>query len=644
MCGFAGEFLFPPARGGAGSNCPADGPADVNLAAVMAKALVHRGPDEAGRFMSSDGRCAIAFHRLSVVDLAHSHQPMTTPDGATTVAFNGEIYNFRQLRAELTAAGCRFSTSGDTEVLLHLYRRDGAEMLQHLDGMFAFAVYDARAGRLLLARDRLGEKPLWYAALADRIVFASEAPALLRHPGVSRELDRQSLTYYLTMGYIPGPRSAWAGLRKVPPGHYLSATDQAAPPVRYWQPQIVDVGGSRADQAEAVRCAVGNAVESRMLADVPLGALLSGGVDSSIVVAQMARAAGKAGGVRTFTAGFDDARYDERPAARTVARHLGTEHTEILVRPAPAESLDELVARYGEPFADSSALPTYEICKAAREHVTVALVGDGGDEVFGGYDRYAAMGLASRVGPLGYIGLRLAGAVCGWIAPNEQRSRLRRLARFAAILPHPPAVQYFMLRRLFAPDDLKRLLTDDFLADLDPEAPAEWFCGLYNEPDAPDEVAYAQRHDMMTYLPDDLLVKTDIASMACSLELRAPLLDHRLASLGLSLPAELKVAGRVGKVILREAFRDDLPAEILRGPKRGFGVPLRRWLREDLFAVLKDTLMDPWLLGLGIFRPEALAGLLNDNFSGKGDHSHRLWALLVLGRWLRRQEAVVSSR
>jgi len=638
MCGFAGEFLFAPTIRGAASGGPSDGPADLSVASAMAEALVHRGPDEAGKFISADGRCAIAFHRLSVIDLAHSHQPMTAPDGLTTVAFNGEIYNFRQLRASLSAGGCRFSTSGDTEALLHLYRRDGAEMLQHLDGMFAFAIYDAQAGSLLLARDRLGEKPLWYAALADRVVFASEAPAMLKHPGVSRELDRLSLTYYLTMGYIPGPRSAWADVRKLLPGNYLCAKDRAAPPVRYWQPQIADVGGQD-DQAEAIRCAIRQAVESRLLADVPLGALLSGGVDSSVVVSQMAKAVGKAGGVRTFTAGFEDARYDERPAARKVARHLGTEHTEILVRPAPAESLDELVARYGEPFADSSALPTYEICKAARAHVTVALVGDGGDEVFGGYERYAAMDLANRAGPLGYIGLRLAGAICGWIAPNEERNALRRLARFAAILPYPPAVQYFMLRRLFSPEDLKRLLTDDFLADLDTEAPAEWFCDLYDGPDMPDEVAYAQRHDILTYLPDDLLVKTDIASMACSLELRAPLLDHRLVSLGLSLPGKLKVVGWRGKVILREAFRDDLPADVLRGPKRGFGVPLRRWLRKDLLPALKETLTGPGLGRLGVFRPEALAGLLNDHFSGKGDHSHRLWALLVLGRWLRMREA-----
>jgi len=634
MCGFAGEFVFAAPASGAPLTGSKGRAADLNVAVHMAEVLAHRGPDESGGLLSPDGRCAIAFHRLSIIDIAHSHQPMTTPDGRTSVAFNGEIYNYRQLRNLLTENGSSFATSGDTEVLLHLYRRDGLEMLQRLDGMFALALYDGRAGRLVLARDRLGQKPLWYAVLTDRIVFASEAPAVLRHPGVSRGLDRLSIMYYLTMGYIPAPRSVWASVHKLLPGHYLCMDSGPAEPVRYWEPELAALADAPAEQAEAVRDAIRQAVESRMISDVPLGALLSGGIDSSVVVSQMAGVAGRAGGVRTFTAGFEDQRYDERAAARKVAEWFGTDHTEIVVRPAPAESLDAMVARYGEPFADSSALATYEICKAARQHVKVALVGDGGDEVFGGYERYAAMGLAERLGPLSYGLVRLAGAVCGWIAPHEERNRLRRLARFAGVLPHPPAVQYFMLRRLFSPEDLPRLLADDFIAGLDADEPAEWFCGLYEEGELPGEAAYAQRHDILTYLPDDLLVKTDIASMACSLELRAPMLDHRLVSLGLSLPIRRKVAGRVGKVILREAFRDDLPAEVLRGPKRGFGVPLRRWLREDLYETLRDTLMDPWLHDLGIFRPEALAGLLSDHFSGRGDHSHRLWGLLVLGRWL----------
>ncbi len=636
MCGFAGEFLFSRRSSGGGSAGLAPGRgADLKVAAHMAEAIAHRGPDESGQFLSPDGRCAIAFHRLAVIDPPDSHQPMSTPDGLTSVAFNGEIYNYRQLRKMLASEGCRFATSGDTEVLLHLYRRDGLKMLDRLDGMFAFVLYDAQAGRVVLARDRLGQKPLWYAALADRIVFASEAPALLRHPGVSGDLDRLSIMYYLTMGYIPAPRSAWACVRKVLPGNYLCVDAAPAAPVCYYRPEPAPVTDDHDEQVEAVRTSIRRAVEARMVSDVPLGALLSGGLDSSVIVSQMAGVAGRAGGVRTFTAGFEDPHYDERAIAGKTAELFGTDHTELLIHPCPAKSLDELVARYGEPFGDSSALPTYEICKAAREHVTVALVGDGGDEVFGGYERYAAMDLAERLGPLAYGFVRMAGSVCGMFGPRGERSRLRRVARFAEILPHPPAVQYFMLRRLFSPEDLPRLLADDFSAGLSAEAPGEWFCGLYEQGEFADEVGYGQSHDMLTYLPDDLLVKADLASMASSLELRAPMLDHRLVSLGLSLPISAKLCGRQGKAIVREAFGGDLPAEVLRGRKRGFGVPLRRWLRGELYETLRETLMDPWLHRLGMFRPEALAGLLSDHFAGKGDHSHRLWALLVLGRWLR---------
>lgn len=633
MCGFAGEFML------AASDGPPGRRADLDVALRMADALRHRGPDEGGHYASPDGRCAIAFHRLAVIDLAHSHQPMTSPDGTATVAFNGEIYNYRRLRGELESDGCRLSTQGDTEVLLHLYRRDGADMLAALDGMFAFAIYDASEKRLMLARDRLGQKPLWYAALADRVVFASEAPALLRHPIVSEDLDRRAITYYMTMGYIPAPLSAWASIRKLVPAHYLCAGSGLGDPQCYWRPEPGEVPESPRERIEVVRSSIRQAVEARMVSEVPLGALLSGGLDSAIVVSQMVAAAGTSGGVRTFTAGFECARYDERPIARQTARRLGTDHIEVLVRPSPADSLDELVARYGEPFADSSALPTYEICKAAREHVTVALVGDGGDEVFCGYDRYAAMDLASRLGPLGYLAIRVGGGIAGMMASRNERCRLRRLARFAAVLPHHPAEQYFRLRSLFGPDDLARVFSEEFMAGLEAEEPAEWFLELYDGPEdgfeMADEPLYAQRHDMLTYLPDDLLVKADIASMACSLELRAPLLDHRLVGLGLSLPGEARLTGRKGKAILREAFAGELPRDVVRGLKCGFGVPLRDWLAGELYEVVRETLMDPWLHGLGMFRPEGLAGLLNDHFDGRADYSHRLWALLVLGRWLR---------
>lgn len=625
MCGFAGEFLFTAGR------------ADLPCARRMARAVAHRGPDQVGEFLSADGRCAIGFHRLAVIDRDRSRQPMALPDRTLVVAFNGEIYNFRSLRDELAATGAAFCSLGDTEVLLHLFRRDGPDMLDRLDGMFALAMYDQQRGQLLLARDRLGQKPLWYAVLDDRIVFASEAKAILCHPAVGRHPDRQALTYYASMGYIPAPLTAWRGICKLTPGSYMILTDGPGETRRYWQPVGRHDGPVSACGADEVREQLARAVEARMLADVPVGALLSGGIDSAVVVALMSRNAGGAGGVRTFTAGFEDGRYDERPAARVAAEHCRTEHTELTVRPDPHAMLDDVVSMYDEPFADSSALPAFLICQAAREHVTVALGGDGGDEVFCGYDRYRAMHLAERMGAAGYLGVRLAAALARPFAPRSERSRLRRFIRFADGLGHPPAGQYLRYRALFAPEDMARLFTDDFAAGVDLDAPAEWFYGLYEEGEAETEAARAQRHDMLTYLPDDLLVKADIASMACSLELRAPMLDHRVVELGLSLPTDARIAGGRGKAVLARAFGDLLPREVFRRPKRGFAIPLGRWLREDLRPMLCRTLLEGALVDEGICRAEALAGLVNDHLRGVADHSHRLWALMVLSCWLGRQ-------
>lgn len=635
MCGFAGEFLFRDAlaRGGR---------ADLDLARAMAARLAHRGPDEESSYFSPDGRCAIGFRRLAVIDVKGSRQPMSTPDGAATVAFNGEIYNFRQLRDELACGDHAhppvvFRTSGDTEVLLHLYSRDGQEMLGRLDGMFALAIYDSARGQLLLARDRLGEKPLWYAVLADRVVFASEAKALLVHPGVDKSIRQDGIVSYLTIGYVPAPESIWSGICKVPPACRLMVSDRCGEPVRYWQPTVRKLEGKRGDIVARVRQEVIASVQGRMTADVPLGALLSGGLDSSIVTAIMSRAVGKAGGVRTFTAGFAAAEFDERPAARLVARHCGTEHTELEIPPAAGpEMLDRIVDLYDEPFGDSSAIPTYLICQAARRHVTVALAGDGGDEVFGGYDRYRAIQAAAKVRPAMYLLVRAAAGVARPWASHDERDKLRRFLRFADALSYPIATQYLMYRRLFGPEDLARLLTADFAERADLERPSNWFCELYEsgEDDLDGEFGMAQRHDLMTYLPDDLLVKTDIASMAVSLELRSPMLQDKLVDLGLSLPVGMKSARGRGKAVLREAFADMLPAEIMRRPKRGFGVPLDDWLRTDLQGVLRDKLFAPAMASKSPFRPEAIAGLVNDHLTGRGDHRHRLWALLVLARWL----------
>ncbi len=624
MCGFAGEFLLVAGR------------ADLALAGRMAAALRHRGPDSAGTYLSPDGRLAIGFQRLAIIDPPASQQPMSTPDGQLTVAFNGEIYNFRQLRKLLQSDGANFTTQGDTEVLLHLYRRRGAEMLHDLQGMFAYIIYDAARQTLMFARDRIGQKPFWYAVLSDRVVFASEAKAILLHPGVDRSIDHQSLTYFMTFGYIPAPRSGWVGIRKLPAGSYMSIDSAFGQPKRYWTAPVKPAAANESQLLEVTRVTVDKAVADHLVADVPVGSLLSGGIDSSIVTALMVKHAGNAGGVKTFTAGFDDAEYDERPLARRTAEHLGTEHTEILVRPQLSGLADRMVSLYDEPFADSSALPTWLICQAAGGHVKAALTGDGGDEAFAGYDRHRAMYIGATVRPPTYAALRLAGFLAGAFGPKDERSPLRRLARFARTLPYPYADQYFMHRGLFDMNDLGDLFTADFEAQNNLDAPYRWFCELYEDNDIDDEVARCQYHDIMTYLPDDLLVKTDIAAMSHSLELRPPLLDPAVIELGLSLPVGLKVNRRRGKLALRRAFADLLPPEVFAARKRGFGIPLGRWLRKELRSEMEETLLDQSFLDSGIFRPSAIRGLVNDHLSGKDDHRHRLWALMVLARWLAR--------
>ncbi len=633
MCGFAGEFLFCAGR------------ADQNRVETMAESIFHRGPDESGTYLSPDKRCAIGFRRLSVIDPISSHQPMVSDDKQSAIAFNGEIYNFLQIREKLQSQGTEFHTSGDTEVLLNFYLTNGCESISELVGMFAFALYDNRKGQLILARDRLGQKPLWYAELADRVVFASEAKALLKHPMVKRDCSPESISDYLSIGYVPSPASAWVGIKKLPPGSVLIfGSDKGCVEFKkYWQPATSgQATANRAELVDAVRETVKEAVRLRMLSDVPLGALLSGGIDSAVVVSLMCKEAGRAGGVRTFTAGFEDPRYDERADAKILADYCGTEHTELMVKSTPEQikqMLDRVVSQYDEPFADSSALPTYLICQAARQHVTVALAGDGGDEVFGGYDRYRAMLLGQTMNPAKYLAVRIAAALARPFAGLDERNKLRRFIRFADGLSLPPALQYSAYRQLFSPDDLLRLFTPAYLAetDLDVYSGEEWFCGLYEQGEFDSEVANAQRHDLMTYLPDDLLVKTDIAAMAGSLELRAPLLDHQVVELGLSLPVEMKVNTTAGKLILREAFGDLLPAEVFEKPKRGFGLPLGSWLREELRDEMIATLTDPALKKMGIFQEEALVGLMNDHISGRADHRHRLWVLMVLGRWLTQQ-------
>jgi asparagine synthase (glutamine-hydrolysing) len=600
VCGIAGLYS-PTAR------------PNPELVDAMRTAILHRGPDDGST--DAFGHCVLGHQRLKVIDLETGYQPVANEAGDVVAVFNGEIYNFAALREELR--GHELRGTGDTPVLPHLYEESGPLFADRLHGMFALALWDASRERLVLVRDRLGKKPLLYTRLADgTFAFASEVKALLRLPGVSRELDLQAVDAYLALQYIPGDGTALRGIRKVPPGHVLVVEGDAERLERYWQLAPAEPSGSEEEWLERVRTTVGEAVRKRLVADVPLGALLSGGIDSSIVVALMAQASPEP--VRTFTVGFADERYDERAYARAVAERYGTVHEELEVVEDVAGTLPRLAAAYDEPLGDEAAFPTFLIAEQARRHVTVALAGDGGDEAFAGYERYIAHGLAERVPGLaartGAAAVRLVPS-----ARREPRSTLFRAARFLDVAGTPSRERYARLMEVF-PLELRREL---------------WLDPRHAEPvrlePRGEGIAALQLLDAATYLPGDLLLKADIASMAHSLELRSPFLDHEVMALGLALPDRLKTRGREGKVALRRAFAAELPPQVAERGKTGFGVPLGRWFRADLRELSRDVLTRD----RGWFRADTVTRLLDEHESGRADHGHRLWCLLMLELWVR---------
>jgi asparagine synthase (glutamine-hydrolysing) len=604
MCGICG-LLVPSGR------------PDPALVERMNAALVHRGPDEGS--VDAFGRCVLGHRRLRVIDLATGGQPVANEAGDVVAVFKGELYNFRELRAELE--GHEVRGSGDTPVIPHLYEESGADFASRLEGMFAVALWDAARERLVLARDRVGKKPLLWTQLSDgTLAFASELKALLRLPDVRREVDPEALDAYLALQYVPAG-TALRGVEKLPPGHLLVAEDGAVRVERYWSLAPRDERLEETEWLERVRETVGAAVRRRLVADVPLGALLSGGIDSSIVVAEMARAGGR---VRTFTVGFGDERYDERAYARAVAERYGTEHEEIVVEPDVTELLPRLARSFDEPLGDEAALPELVVSELARQRVTVALTGDGGDEAFAGYERYAAVGLAGRVA---VPGVGTAARALRWVGRREPRSRANRAGRLLELGALPAAERYGRLMEVFPAELRAQLWEPGFVARPRPSwellGPAE------------EGVSGLQRLDVRTYLPGDLLLKADIASMAHSLELRSPLLDHAVLELGVSLPHSLKVDGRRGKVALRRAFADALPPAVARRGKTGFGVPIARWFREELQPLARDVLLGETARARGQLRPTAVARLLDDHLSGRADHAHRLWCLLMLELWQR---------
>src|SRR5579862_2193120 len=575
---------------------------DPGLVERMNAAIVHRGPDHGA--VEPHGRCVLGYRRLSIIDLATGDQPVHNERGDIVAVFNGELYNFRELRRELASHGHELAGTGDTPVIPHAYEQWGLDFVERLEGMFALALWDCGPERLVLARDRLGKKPLVYARLPDgTLAFASETKALLRLPDLPRELDLAQLDAFLALQYVP--RSGLRAVERVPPASCLVVENGSVSVKRYWSPKPAS-NNLLQGWVERAREEVTAAVRRRLVADVPLGALLSGGVDSSIVVAAMARASAEP--VRTFTVGFPDARYDERAYARAVAERYGTRHDELEIDPRP-ELLERLALAFDEPFGDEAALPTLLLCEAARGHVKVALVGDGGDEVFGGYERYRAHALAGRV-PSAAARLALAAP---W-GRREPRSTLFRARRFLDAAAQPPGERYARLVEVFPLELRRRLWTD--------EARAHATATLL--PAASD----LRLVDIESYLPGDLLPKADIASMAVSLELRSPFLDHRVVELGLALPPKLAR----GKAALKQAFAADLPPAVAGRSKAGFGVPLNRWFREELRPVAEDLLLGE---DRGLFRRDELERLLREHHERRADHGHRLWCLCMLELWQR---------
>jgi len=695
----------------------------------MTDAIRHRGPDDEGFYfdrpesdrpvtrtlqasgsLNSRGGAALGHRRLSIIDLAGGHQPLSNEDGTVWIAFNGEVYNYRELHPRLEALGHRFRTAGDTECIVHAYEQWGRDCVQHLRGMFAFAIWDDRRRKLFLARDRMGQKPLVYRVADGRLTFASELKSLLQVPGAPRDINREAVADFVTLQYVPHPKTMLRGYHKLPPAHWaeFDATTGDLIVRRYWEAPYARPAGadsvlvpSPPSSGERVRVRRPNgenafspgtteegtphpnplpsrargegtgeadstfipdpssfiadpsslnpdgwksllrerlteAVRLRMRSDVPFGAFLSGGVDSTIITGLMQQQIEHK--VQTFSIGFSVRQFDERSYAREAAAKLGTDHHEFVVDPSAVEMLPKLVEHYDEPFADSSAIPTMYLSRLTRQHVTVALSGDGGDELFAGYDRYLAVDFAAKIDRWPWA-IRAIMANPIWQrlpAPVGQKSLLRRIKRFLGAFGQRPERRYANWMSIF--DDARRatIFSRDFASSLGEYDGASFLLDAYSRCTETDFVQRTTCVDVETYLPCDILTKVDIASMAYGLEARSPFMDHRVVELAARIPRSLKLRGRRGKRILIETFADLLPESIQTRKKMGFGVPLDHWFRGELREMLCDTLLDPRCLQRGYFDPAAVRRLIDEHASAQWDHSSRLWLLLVFELWHRR--------
>ncbi|MBL0241368.1 MAG: asparagine synthase (glutamine-hydrolyzing) [Chloracidobacterium sp.] len=625
MCGIVG-FVNNSARA-----------ADRAVLEAMNGAIVHRGPDDDGFYVHDN--VGLAMRRLAIIDLAGGKQPMHNADRTKWIVFNGEIYNYRELRADLEKRGHSFYTNSDTEAIIHLYDEYGADCLQYLRGMFAIAIWDKSDRSLFLARDRVGKKPILYSHQPNGdLIFGSEFQAILKHPSVTREVDYGAIDSYLSYLCVPAPETAFKQIRKLEPGHWLKWKDGNVETRRYWLPDFSKKIKISEDEAiqETTRI-LRESTKLRMISEVPLGAFLSGGVDSSIVVALMAQES--AAPVKTFSIGFEEQDFSELKYARRVAEHVGAEYSEFIVRPDALEVLPTLVEHYGEPYADSSAVPTYYVAKETRQHVTVALNGDGGDESFAGYERYMAMEVAELYRRIPRILRRtlIEGPIRMLPTSEIKKTRVRDVQRFLISANESRKERYARWMSAIKPTaKLALLYSDEMNARVGEHNAAavldEWFdragdLGLL------DATLLA---DQMTYLPNDLLVKVDIASMANSLEARSPFLDHKVIEFAASLPESLKMNRFRPKYLLKKVAARLVPPEVVYRRKMGFGVPIAHWFRGEMKDFVRDVLLSPASLSRGVFRPKTIEMYIDQHIRGEVDHATPIWTLLMLELWYRR--------
>ena len=610
-------------------------PIDEGLLARMNEAIRHRGPDEDGFYVN--GSVGLAMRRLAIIDLKSGQQPIHNRDRTAWIVFNGEIYNYLELREKLEKLGHTFYTNSDTEAIVHAYDQYGSDCPKHLRGMFAFAIWDERTQGLFLARDRVGKKPLLYAEVNGQLVFGSEFSAILLHPDVSKEIRPEAIDCYLSFMCVPAPLTAYRAIKKLEPGHSLRWRKGELKTERYWQPDFskkLDISEEEAGERaiEILR----DAVKVRLMSEVPLGAFLSGGIDSSAVVALMSQESSEK--VKTFSIGFEEQDFSELQHAKRIAEHVGADHHEFIVRPDAVEILPMLVEHYGEPYADSSAVPTYYVARETRRHVTVALNGDGGDESFAGYERYIAMGLTEkyRKVPAFFRESLIKEAVNRIPTSPIRKSTVNSAKRLLEVVSKPRVNRYMHWMSVFNEGLKEPLYSEAFREQTDRAFAASFLDTWFKKANGNGPVDTLLLTDLMTYLPNDLLVKVDIATMAVSLEARSPFLDHHVIEFAASLPERLKLRRLTTKYLLKKVLRRLLPAENLDRRKMGFGVPIGHWFRGKMQPFLREVVLSDKALRRGFFKPEVVKQLVEQHTRSERDYSHQLWTLLMLELWFLR--------